>query len=152
MRALSFFALLLGAVASLALTACSAGDSRGVITLPPDAGGGGSGTHSGILPSKTLGTLNDIERSQLCQWGYDLVTSWPTCDGGGIDISPQDVSECAASPLFTRCAGLAVGQLEDCFLAIGQNPCGLTEVPAVCQPYFECVLSDTTTGGGGGTP
>lgn len=118
------------AVTAIAAVGCSSSSSSG-------------GSRSGVAESKTIATLTDADRKQLCDWvaaqsgGYGHKTT-KTCDGGLM------VSETATKDQATCVAGLAsapatcmatVQQAEDCINAqLAADLCSLTDtVPAACQ-------------------
>jgi hypothetical protein len=104
---------------------------------------GGDG--SGVSRSKSLVSLSDGERTELCEYLADTVEERVVNCGGGVVITSRarSVTSCVATheALPASCTA-TVGDAEDCsedYAALTeQQLCADARLPAACQALVAC--------------
>lgn len=113
------FTILGVSAALVALTAC----------------GGGSGVSS----SKQLGDLSEDEKSDLCDWMTTLEVDTSEC-ATTTGTTATTLGQCTETLGLMGTCDLTVGQVEECYNALADDPCSAA-LPPECNEYFTCLLS-----------
>lgn len=103
-------------------------------------GGGSSG--SGVSGSKKLSDLTAEESRKLCEYSVEAEDGprTVTCDNGDkIEISGDEECDTASADDFPESCTATVSDAEDCFEALGDNPCS----PDIqrCAALLQCAFN-----------
>ncbi len=108
-----------------------------MVTLGLAACGGGG---SGVSANKQIGDLSDDERTQVCDWLGGLEVDNSECATGTTSSSTLTGGGCEAFLVTLGTCDLTVGNIEECNLALADDPCS-SALPPECSEYFACVLT-----------
>lgn len=99
----------------------------------------------GLPDDKTLGELDDGDRTKLCEELAKFESVTLTCGEQQLTLGPSPVSECEADfgALPTECSA-TVGDVRDCMEAIQVLECGDDPLDGPCGATFidDCIASE----------
>lgn len=102
-----------------------------------------TGTTSGVPSTLTVASLDAAQLRQLCEWSIG-VQGGPgrmvECPGGGSTTTSTEADCTGGLSGTTISCDITVGEVEDCFVAIGTDLCGLLDGPA-CAPFVACGMA-----------
>lgn len=107
-------------------------------------GGGGSVPSSGVDGSKSIASLSDTEKGELCDWIDNMLGGYGkpiVCNGQTVDTTDSSQAECVQS--FPTCS-VMVSQYQSCIQMLISNECsdtGTTSAMAAadCQASADCL-------------
>lgn len=107
-------------------------------------GGGTSTPSSGVDGSKSIASLGDTEKGELCDWINNMLGGYNQaiiCNGQTVDSSESSQAECVQS--FPTCS-VMVSQYQSCIQMLISNECsdtGTTSAMASadCQASADCL-------------